>query len=270
MKVAIAALLQETNTFSPQATVRGHFMMTPGHELIECHQSENSELHGFVDALTRAGARIEPILGGWAVSYGRVKADDFQSLLDDLKEGIRKAGPLDGLLLALHGAWAGEGIDSCDGAVLRAARELLGPSVPIVATLDLHANLTRAMWENSDALVGYQTCPHVDLYDTGTAGRGDLMTSLLRRDVRPTMHAVKIPMVVQAENMLTDRGEFRRIYDRVRSLEGRGTQPSPLRFLRSNPGWTWRSWVGPHWSSPTTIRLGPDLKPTNWPASSGP
>ena len=229
MKVAIAALLQETNTFSPQATVRGHFMMTPGHELIESHQSENSELHGFVDSLTEAGAQIAPVLGGWAVSYGRIKADDFRSLLDGLKEGIRKAGPLDGLLLALHGAWAGEGIDSCDGAILREARGLLGPSVPIVATLDLHANLTRAMWENADALVGYQTCPHVDLYDTGRRA-GDLMASILRREVRPTMRAVKIPMVVQAENMLTDRGEFRRIYDRVRSLEGHGTTISASAF----------------------------------------
>ena len=56
MKVAIAALLQETNTFSPQATVRGHFLMTPGHELIESHKTENSEIHGFVDALTEAGS----------------------------------------------------------------------------------------------------------------------------------------------------------------------------------------------------------------------
>ena len=61
MKVAIAALLQETNTFSPQATVRGHFLMTPGHELIESHKTENSEIHGFVDALDRGwGAELRP------------------------------------------------------------------------------------------------------------------------------------------------------------------------------------------------------------------
>ena len=221
MRVAIAALLQETNTFSPQVTTRDHFLMTSAQELIKSHKTENSELHGFMDALTGAGAQIAPVLGGWAVSYGRIKADDFQTLLFDLKEGIKKAGPLDGLLLALHGAWAGEGIDSCDGYILRELRRLLGPSVPIVVTLDLHANVTRAMWENADALVGYQTCPHIDLYDTGRRA-GDLLISILRHKIRPTLQVVKIPMVVQAENMLTDRGEFGQIYDYAKSLEGKG------------------------------------------------
>ncbi len=221
MKVAIASLLQETNTFSPQPTTRDHFLLTPGHKLISDHQKENSELHGFIDALEEAGAQIAPILGGWAVSYGRIKANDFGALMAEFQDGIRTVGQVDGMLLALHGAWAGEEIDSCDGYILRELRIWLGPSIPIVASLDLHANLTGAMWENADALVGYATCPHVDLYETGLRA-GRLLTATLRGEIRPTMQVVKIPMVVQVENMLTDRGEFHQIMKYAKSMEGPG------------------------------------------------
>jgi microcystin degradation protein MlrC len=218
MKVAIAALLQETNTFSPQTTRRDHFLVTPSQNLISVHRNENSELHGFMDSLEEAGVEIAPVLGAWAVSYGRINSKDFLSLLNNLKEGLKKASPIQALLLALHGAWAGEGIDSCDDFVLSEVRKLLGPSVPIIATLDLHANLTRSMWKNADALVGYDTCPHVDLYQTGLRA-GRLLVSTLRHEIRPTMEVVKIPMVVQAENMLSDRGEFGQIIQYAKSIE---------------------------------------------------
>ena len=74
------------------------------------------------------------------------------------------------MILALHGAMAAEGYDDATGDVLRAVREIIGRDVPLVATLDLHANITRLMAESANALVGYLTFPHIDLYETGERG----------------------------------------------------------------------------------------------------
>src|ERR1051325_10350308 len=104
MRIAIASLLQETNTFSPQATRREHFLITPPSELIEVHRKENSEMHGFIDALKKADAHIIPIFGGWAVSYGRINAADFHAMVREITDVLRAAGAVDGVLLALHGA----------------------------------------------------------------------------------------------------------------------------------------------------------------------
>lgn len=220
MKVAIAGILQETNTFSPVLTRRKDFLLIEGKDLMAAHSSENSELHGFIDALNQAGAEVAPILGAWAVTQGRIMAPDFEELAGEILAGIRNAGRLDGVLLALHGAWAGQEVDSCDGYLLQRVRALVGPAVPVVASLDLHASITRSMWDNADALVGYKTCPHIDTYDTGLCA-GRILVSAIRREVRPVMAVVKIPMVVQAENMTGDRGEFREMLEFAKSLERR-------------------------------------------------
>src|SRR5262249_21133763 len=107
---------------------------------------------------------------------------------------------------------------SCDGYLLKRVRALVGPSLPIVVSLDLHGSIARAMWENADALVGYRTCPHVDTYDTGLRA-GRILVGAIRSEMRPVMAGVKLPMVVQAENMTSDRGEFREMLDFATSLE---------------------------------------------------
>lgn len=218
MRIAIASLLQETNTFSPQATRRDQFIITPTRDLLVRQRNENAELQGFADALEKAGAEIVPVFSGWAVSYGRITTTDFHGLVKEITDGLRAAGPVDGVLLALHGAWAAEGIDSADGFVLQAVRQQLGPQVSVVITLDLHANLTRSMWQTADPLIAYRTCPHTDLRTTGQRA-GEMLLSMLRREIRPSSCAVKIPMVVQAEHMMSDRGEFREILEHARSLE---------------------------------------------------
>ena len=92
MRVAIASLLQETNTFSPRVTRHNDFLLVPGPELIASHRTENSELHGFIDFLEPMKCEVVPILGGWAVTSGRIAAGDLRSLVRDLVEGIKTAG----------------------------------------------------------------------------------------------------------------------------------------------------------------------------------
>jgi len=220
MKVAIASLLQETNTFSPRPTRREDFLLASGSELIASHRTENSELHGFVDALEEAKCEIVPVLSGWTVTSGRIAADDLRSLTADMVKEIKAASSVDGVLLALHGAWAGEGVDSCDGYVLQEVRKAVGSKVPIVVTFDLHASLAESIWKNADAILGYHTCPHTDLHATGMRA-GKLIAATLRGEVHPVTAVVKIPMVVQAEHMTSDRGEFAEMIQQAQALEKR-------------------------------------------------
>lgn len=220
MRVAVGSLLQETNTFSPQPTRREHFQITTGQSLIEVAKNEKTEFHGFLNILDAEHIEAVPLIGGWAVSYGRIQQDDFISLVDDLCDALQSAGAVDGVLLALHGAWAAQGIDSADGYVLHRVRQVVGTHIPVVASLDLHASLASSMWSNADALVGYRTCPHVDTYETGQRAAA-VLTSMLKQNTRPTMAVRKLPMVTQVEHMISDRGVFKKLLNYTQSIEER-------------------------------------------------
>jgi microcystin degradation protein MlrC len=147
---------------------------------------------------------------------------------------VRNAGRLDGLLLALHGAMCAEGCDDAEGALLETIRALTGPELPIVLTLDLHANITERMGQHADAILGYRTYPHLDLYETGAAA-AELLLHTLRGEIRPVTAIQKIPMIVPAENMQTTGGpmaevfragdEFRREQAAVLRVSVFGVQP---------------------------------------------
>ena len=105
-----------------------------------------------------------------------------------------------------------EGDEDASGTVLAAARELLGAGVPIVASLDLHANVTEKMIAASDALVAYHTCPHVDLYETGAAGMR-LLLDIIRGEVKPVTGYCQLPLIAPPENSITLEGPFREVME---------------------------------------------------------
>ena len=121
----------------------------------------------------------------------------------------------------MHGAQTAEGADDVEGHVLGCARQILGPDIPIVLTLDLHANVTRAMVEQATAIVGYHTYPHIDMYETGQKA-AKLMLNTLSGKVRPAMAWRKLPLIVNAENQQTSRGPARRLFARAQALESAG------------------------------------------------
>src|SRR5439155_15868687 len=128
--------------------------------------------------------------------------DTFLWLRDELVGALRAALPVDGVLLALHGALVADGAPDVEGAVLAALREVVGAGVPIVATLDLHANVTRRMVEAADALVLYHTAPHIDVYETGIRGAA-VLRRILVDGVPPSTAFQKLPLVVPAERANT-------------------------------------------------------------------
>lgn len=220
MRIAIGQLWQETNTLNPLPTTRADFEafgVHRGDDLIE-QMAQTNELGGFIQSLRRWTEQPEIVglvrLPAWP--SGRATAETFDWLRDELIGSLKDALPVDGMLLALHGAMAADEHPDVEGEILRAVRDVVGPQIPVVITLDLHANVTRLMVQQSDALVLFHTAPHVDVFETGQRGavvlrrllanpawaRG-LTAATTRRSSAVTAFC-KVPCVLPAERANTE------------------------------------------------------------------
>jgi microcystin degradation protein MlrC len=128
---------------------------------------------------------------------------------------------VDGVLLVLHGAMMAEGEPDATGAILEAVRAVVGPQVPVVGTLDLHANVTARMVHHATALVGYHTAPHIDLYETGRKAAHTMLVTL-RGEYAPTMALVRLPMLIPGENARHTDGPLAEVIHMAEALEQAG------------------------------------------------
>lgn len=206
MRIAIGQLWQESNTFNPIPTTRAdfeHFGIVRGADLVE-RMADTNELGGFIQSLRCWPEKPEIVglvrLPAWP--GGAATFDTFTWIRQEMTDALRGALPVDAVLLALHGALVAEQVPDVEGEVLHAFRQLLGPSVPLVVTLDLHANITEHMVRNADALVLYHTAPHIDVFETGQRGAA-VLRRILIQGVRPVTAFQKMPLVVPAERANT-------------------------------------------------------------------
>ena len=170
-RVLIAQFMHETNTFSKLPTTLDDYRrrwLIEGEAMVPRFTGTKNEVGGYIDAAKKYG--WEPV---WAVAAnatpsGKLTKECWETIRDKILDAARKAGKLDGICLSLHGAMVTETEDDAEGALLEALRGLAGPDVPIVATLDLHANATAAMARNANALVSFRTYPHIDGYERAT------------------------------------------------------------------------------------------------------
>src|SRR5262249_22498371 len=161
-----------------------------------------TEMGGFIDVLSKAGIRIEPVCAAWAITANRLNRSGLNRLTREFAGRLAAIDRPQALLFAMHGAQTAESADDAEGPFLRRAREALGPDIPIVVTLDLHANVTRAMVAHSTAIAGYKTYPHIDMFETGVRAAG-LALRIISGEVKPVMAFRKLPLIVPAENMQT-------------------------------------------------------------------
>lgn len=173
-RIAIGGLHHETNTFSAQKASLARFEeasgwpgLLRGQSVIEATARINLPIAGFVAAARSSGHELVPLLWAAAGPSGHVTEDAFERLVGWLLEDLRAVLPVDGVYLDLHGAMVTEHLDDGEGELLRRVRGLVGPEVPVVASLDLHANVSGLMVEQADALLAYRTYPHLDMAETG-------------------------------------------------------------------------------------------------------
>jgi len=183
--IAVGGMQHETNTFAPaKADYRafeeggGWPSIQRGESLFEAVAGANIPVQGAIEALRTAGHALVPLTWAAASPSAHVTRDAFERIVGDLIERLRAAGAVEGVYLDLHGAMVCEHVDDGEGEILRRVRAVVGPDVPVVASLDLHANVTRAMVANADALAIYRTYPHVDMAATGARAAARLDTLL--------------------------------------------------------------------------------------------
>ncbi len=172
--IAIGGLQHETNTFAPSKADYHAFeqgggwpALCAGPAILEAVAGANIPVQGAIDTLRAAGHRLVPLVWGAASPSAHVTRDAYERIVGDLIARLAAAGPVDGVYLDLHGAMVTEHHDDGEGELLRRVRATVGEHVPIAISLDLHANVTRAMVAHADAMSIYRTYPHVDMADTG-------------------------------------------------------------------------------------------------------
>jgi microcystin degradation protein MlrC len=220
-RIAAAQLSHETNRFSAVRTGLDAFRASGlafGQEILPAARGTNSSFGGFVAGAEEQGFELFPILSVWATPSGLVTREAFETLTGALIEGLRAVAPLDGVLLALHGAMVTEEYDDADGEILRRVRAAVGVETPVAVTLDLHANISEAMVTHTDLLIGYDTYPHVDMAERAREACA-LLPRLVRGEVRPMAALRKPPMLPTSQRMTTDRDPMRGLIARARKLE---------------------------------------------------
>jgi microcystin degradation protein MlrC len=173
-RIAVGGFQHETNTFAPLPATFADFEapdawpgLVRGAQLLDAVRGINLPAAGFIEEARAGGCKLLPLAWCAAQPSGRVTRDAFERICGMLLEDLAAQSSLDAVYLDLHGAMVAEHVDDADGELLERVRRRVGSDVRIVASLDFHANVSPRMVEIADALVGYQTYPHVDMAETG-------------------------------------------------------------------------------------------------------
>lgn len=223
MKLVIAQLQHETNTFSPVATPWESFGGADGPYLgraaREAMQGTRLPMAAFLHLAEAAKAEIVTPFAAWANPSGPVDGAAFDRFCDLLCEAVAQG--CDGVMLDLHGAMVvADRTDDGEGTLLERVRRV-APDVPIGVSLDLHANVTEAMVRHATVIAGYKTYPHVDQYDSGHLA-GTLLLRTLRGEIRPVMAWGNRPLLAQTLRQNTGESPNREFVEAARAAERNG------------------------------------------------
>ena len=221
--VLSAEFAHETNTFSRLETGYDKFMARSrclrGDEAIAARGHANTELAGFLDAARTHGWQLIHVLSASANPGGPVTEDAFERLAGPIVDAARQhQHRLHGIVLGLHGAMVTTTLDDGEGELLRRLREVVGPTLPIAITLDLHANVTPAMCALANIIVSYQTYPHVDMRRTGLQA-ANILQRAMAGEIQPMTLRAHLPMLGETTGGRTDKGPMLQWLDRARTYE---------------------------------------------------
>jgi microcystin degradation protein MlrC len=224
MRIAVAGFQHETNTFAPEQADFAAFSLGGGFPglcrgekmFAALGETVNLPAAGFIAAARRAGHELLPVLWAAAGPSAHVTQDAYERIAGEIVERIRALPSLDAVYLDLHGAMVAQHCDDGEGELLARVRAAIGAEIPLVASLDLHANVTRRMLENADALMAFRRYPHVDMALTGARA---LALIEKRNKGRLAVAWRRIPFLIPICWQSTDDQPAARLYRRLGEIE---------------------------------------------------
>src|SRR5438874_6429665 len=217
-RVALLGFSIECNRFAPLAT-KAHFLARTyleGEAIVADARAPTPcmlpETPGFVAAMDASGPWT-PVGVALAMTEpnGPVEHEFFVELLDTISRRLRAALPVDAVYICSHGAGLTTEEDDPDGVLFEMVRRIVGPDVPIAATLDLHANVSERMVQSIDVFIGYRTNPHLDMRERGAEAAGAIREMLC--GLRPQRAFIRLPIVPPTVTMLTAAGPYAEMID---------------------------------------------------------
>jgi len=221
MHAVLAMMKHETNTFSPVPTDWARFQAWGaqfGADVVRAYAATNMPLGAYLGLCRREGWRTTTPVAAEAMPSGPVSRDAYARMTGAILEAVGRG--CDVVMLDLHGAMVAEDAEDGEGTLLEAIRRL-APAVPVCVTLDLHANVTAKMIANCDALIGYKTYPHVDMFEVATQV-GEILIRKVKGESRPVMAWSRVPLLSQTLRQGTHDEPMKSLVGLARQAEREG------------------------------------------------
>ena len=201
-KIAVGGLHIECSNFNPTLTKDADFELLTGERLLKSK---------YFEVLQDYSVEFVPTLYAHALPGAPIAAKTYARVKSRIVDGLRAAGPIDGVYLMMHGAAYVEGKEDAEGDLLSAVRDAVGPSVPIAVSYDLHGNISDRVMNAIDMFAAYRTAPHIDVRETHERALNQLIRCL-ETGQKPHLCWCPIPVVLPGERTSTEDQPARDLY----------------------------------------------------------
>ncbi len=221
IRIGLLGIAHESNTFIAKLTTfedftKGHLYF--GDEIVSEYQNAHHEIGGIIGQFDKSSIEFVPIMYAEATPGGRISSQAADYLMKMMVQSLTDALPLAGLMVVPHGAAVSESQDDFDGYWLTRVRSIVG-NIPVVGTLDLHANVSQTMASAVNVLVPYATNPHVDQRATGERA-AEIMLAILADDLRPVQRLLSSKVVIGIEQQYTSSEPCQSLYQLADQMAG--------------------------------------------------
>jgi microcystin degradation protein MlrC len=225
MRIAVAGLHTECSTYNPVLAREADFRVLRGPSMLKDQ---------YFDFLTHFPAEFVTILHARAIAGGAVERATYDRWKAEILEGLRTAGPLDGVYLPMHGAMFVEGMFDAEGDFIAAVRDAVGPDVLLSASYDLHGNVSQRIVDALDMFSTYRTAPHIDVQDTMRRAV-TMLVRALRSGTRPLLAWAPVPVLLPGERTSTQDEPARTFYTSIHEVE----EPTGIWDASFQVGYVW-------------------------------